>query len=153
MKIWEHFVSGIILSIVLFPIFKWDVLVILIINSIVDIDHIFRYWEKRGFSLNMSKIERELTDIYKSEKSKRMIIYNSLAIFHTLEMLIFAWIVSWIYGYYPIAIGFTIHLIMDYEGIFRKMYKLSKKIESSPEGRAISLVDWFRRVYFEKNIT
>ena len=84
MKTWVHLVVSILLAAALYPLFKWNVFLILIGGVLIDADHylwsIYRYEE---------------FDIVKSYKFyiKNMVlndftnVYGILLIFHTVEFL------------------------------------------------------------------
>lgn len=107
MYVKDHFIVSVILGILLFPIFKWNVLLILVGGVLIDIDHYLLYYMKfKKFDLIRGY------KYFKKDCWKELI--NSLSIFHTVEVLILMIILSLYYRIIIlILIGMVSHLIMD----------------------------------------
>lgn len=109
MYVKDHFIVSIILSILLFSIFKWNVLLILVGGVLIDVDHYLLYYMK------FKKFDLVKGYKYFSEKDCWKELINSLSIFHTVEFLILMIVLSFYYKLFILmVIGMVPHLIMDF---------------------------------------
>ena len=108
MKPLAHFFSSLILALSLFPILKWNALLILAVGFLIDIDHYFWYVYK------YRKIN--IFDSYKffikpmNEKSFGSVM-GILLIFHTVDFLMVMLALSYLS---KLALAFTIGLLLHY---------------------------------------
>lgn len=86
MKTWVHSVFSIVLGIILYPYYKWQVLFILIGGVLIDVDHYLWYILKFK-KINLIKCYRYFADDVR--KNNWEAISGSVLIFHTIEFLIF----------------------------------------------------------------
>lgn len=105
MLILTHFLVSLILALGLFPIYKWYVLIIPIVGTLMDLDHV-PYYIIRFKSLNPIKA-------YNYFKGK--IECKDLAILHTVELLIVLFIFSF-YNKIILIIFLTVllHIMLDF---------------------------------------
>src|SRR3989344_9077428 len=126
MKTSVHLAVSLILAAMLYPLFKWDVLFILVGGVLIDVDHylwyIYRYKKFniiKSYNFFLKNIERnDFTNVY-----------GVLLIFHTIEFLLIMVVLSF---YSEFALIFTIGLLSHYllDVIF--MYSISKRLIMSP---------------------
>lgn len=106
-----HFIISTIAAIVLFPFYKWLVLLIILGGVLVDIDHYLYYVVKfKDYNLKKAiKFYRKIT------LKKDVKLYGEvIRIFHTIEFLIVVLIGAFFSKYLLlIAIGSCIHVLMD----------------------------------------
>ena len=108
MKPLAHFFSSLILALSLFPILKWNALLILAGGFLIDIDHYFWYVYK------YRKIN--IFDSYKffikpmDEKNFKSVM-GILLVFHTIEFLMIMLVFSYLS---KLAFAFTIGLLLHY---------------------------------------
>ncbi len=106
MNLKHHFIVSSVLSLLLFPIFKFNVIYIMIGGFLIDSDHYLYYiFKYRSFNLRKA---------YHSEKDFKA-TSGRIYIFHLIDVLILCVILSF---YSKIFLLFTIglipHHIMDY---------------------------------------
>ena len=105
MNIWVHFLTSLILALILYPIFKWKVLFILMGGFLIDIDHYFWYIYKfRKF--NLFGCRKYFIDNNNIKEQT-----GGLLIFHTIEFLIASIILSF---YFKFMLIFTIGILSHY---------------------------------------
>lgn len=119
----RHFIATLILSIILFPYFRWLSLLAFIGGFLVDVDHYLMYIIKfKDFSIKK-------TYEYCNKGPKHV-----LMIFHTAEVWIILFILSFVSkAALIIFIGLMLHMIMDLIYNYRK-----KRIKN----RVYSIVFW-----------
>ena len=103
-----HIIIGIIVSLLLYPVYGLNVLIIFISNLLIDADHYLWYLIKIK-DINLFRAFR----FYKNRKIRPK--YGKvLHIFHTLEFLILTLLLSFYFKiFFLILIGIVIHLISD----------------------------------------
>ena len=107
-----HLVVSLILSVLLYPLFGWKVLLILISGVTIDIDHYFWYiskYKKFGLFRCYECLAVE------AEKNKWKDVIGSLFIFHTIEFLLIIALASF-YNVYALIllIGLLVHYLLDF---------------------------------------
>ena len=103
-----HITLGIIISILLYPVYGANVLIIFISNLLIDADH-YLWYIFRMKSLNLFKAFK----FYKN-RTLRLKYRNILHVFHTIEFLILIIVLSFYFEiFFLILIGIVIHLILD----------------------------------------
>ena len=121
MKLIYHFIVSLIISILLFPVFKHNVIFILVGGFLIDIDHliwhIFKYREfniKRAHHMNYDKS-----------------IKHRIHIFHLLEFLLICLILSLFSQIFLlISLGLIVHHIMDIYHMKKEKTLLDARIYS-----------------------
>lgn len=109
MYVRDHFIVSVILGVLLFPIFKWNILFIIVGGVLIDVDHYLLYYMK------FKKFDLVKGYKYFSGKDCWKELINSLSIFHTVEFLILMIVLSFYYKPFVfIVIGIVPHLIMDF---------------------------------------
>ncbi len=104
----QHMIIGLIVSLLLYPIYGIKVLVIFISNILIDSDHYLWYI----FSFKKYNLFKAFK-FYKN-RTLRLKYKGILHIFHTSEVLILIIILSFYSEiFFLILIGFVIHLILD----------------------------------------
>ena len=109
-----HFLAALILSIMLWPIFRRVVFAIIFIAVFIDIDHYLTYvfW-KKDFNLTNAYhfyIKRGAT----YRKTGKIDKKYSLCIFHTIEFLLLFSILALIFKFFQILfIGYALHFFQD----------------------------------------
>ena len=103
-----HFLSALILAVILYPTFEWKVLLIFIGGFLIDIDHYLWYAYKYK--------KLDLHDCYThyavdSYKNNFKDVRGDLLIFHTIEFLLMMVILSF---YTELALMFTVGLLLHY---------------------------------------
>ena len=108
MKTWKHVLVSSILSVALYPLFKWNVLLIFAGGVLIDIDHYLWYTRKfKKYSLK----ECYKYCAYGTIKDNWKHVTGSLFIFHTAEFLLLSIVLSF---YFSAAFMFTIGLLSHY---------------------------------------
>lgn len=108
MKTSVHLIASLILAAALYPIFSWNVLLILVGGVLIDIDHYFWFvYKYKKFSL--FECYRFFT--IEAEKNKWKHIKGSLLVFHTMEFLVLIVVLSF---FNHLALIFTIGLFGHY---------------------------------------
>ncbi|MBU2633662.1 MAG: hypothetical protein KJ674_00295 [Nanoarchaeota archaeon] len=110
----KHLIASIPLIIIFFPIYKYFTLLILISSYLIDFDHYLWYILKFK-DLNLKRaIKTCVKQIGKNN--------NNIHIFHTMEFALIIATTSLIFYPYsfPLLIGFTIHLLLDFIHLFKK---------------------------------
>lgn len=103
-----HIIIGLIISLLLYPIYGIKVLIIFISNLLIDADH-YLWYVFRIKNLNLFKAFKFFKNRKLREKYK-----NILHIFHTIEILIIIIILSFYSEiFFLVLIGVIIHLILD----------------------------------------
>lgn len=108
MKTSVHLIVSLIIAAVLYPFFSWASVFILVGGVLIDIDHYFWYvYKEKKFGL------RECYKYFTSEAEKKQWKYvlGILLVFHTIEFLAFAVILSF---YSKIVFAFTVGLLSHY---------------------------------------
>jgi len=143
MNLIPHATAGLILSIILYPVFDNYVIILFISSFIFDIDHYIEYIiRKKDFSL--LKAYKEAKELNKKQKTlKQVFIIDVLHIFHTIEFLIILGILSFFSKIFlMILIGLLSHNLLDI--IEMAYYKTFKS-------RSPSIILWFKKHKGEKN--
>lgn len=112
MNLIMHFSSSLVLAFILYPIFKYNALIVLIGGFLIDIDHYLWYIFKfKKFSLK---------DCYYycgvlARNDNWRSVSGSLLIFHTIEFLFLMVVLSFYFKSILIfTIGLLLHYIMDF---------------------------------------
>lgn len=139
MELKHHFLSCIILMLILFPFFKYYSLIIFIFGFFIDMDHY----------LYDSIITKKfgLINSYKMHMDKSRIIKDQLHVFHTLEfitLIIALTFVSKNVYLLLLSTGLVLHLILD---LIYHIYLIRNNIEMK-QTRAASLIMWSQRNLF-----
>jgi len=104
----QHIIMGLVVSLLLYPIYGIKVLIIFISNLLIDSDH-YLWYIFRMKSLNLFKAFK-----FFKNKKLRLKYKKILHIFHTIEFLIVIIILSFYYEFFfLVLIGVVIHLILD----------------------------------------
>ena len=121
MELKYHFIVSLVLSILLFPFFKFNVIYIMVGGFLIDIDHYLWYILKyKNFSIK---------NTYKLSKNNK-ILYR-LHIFHLIEVLILCIILSFFSKIFLlITIGLVIHHAMDFYHMIYNLGKLNLRVHS-----------------------
>lgn len=134
MHLRHHFIASLILSILLFPIYSYQSLLVFVFGYFIDIDHylwsIFKYG---NFNF---------LDSYKYYRNRNIIKRDVLNIFHVVEFWFLLAAIFIIFKndfFYPLLIGLVVHLAMDF------IYEKVKNIKGE---RAKSLIFWLKRNKF-----
>ena len=131
-----HFLSCVILSLILFPFLSYYSLLVFVFGFFIDVDHYLYYLIKNG--------KFDLFENYNAHMSKERIAHDQLHIFHTLEFItsfIFITIYSDNIYLLLMGMGFILHLILDeIDGI----NLIRSKVEIK-QTRARSLIMWLSR--------
>lgn len=134
MKSSVHLFVSFILAILFYPVYKFNVVWIIIGGVLIDIDHYIWYVLKfKKFGL------RECYNYcaYGTIRDNWKYVTGSLFIFHNLEFLILVSILSY---YFTEALMFTIGLLSHYMLDFVWHFYAVKK-----QTHAISILEWLRR--------
>lgn len=126
MKTSVHAAASLILAAVLYPLFKWKVLLILVGGVLIDVDHYLWYIHRyKKFNI-INSYNFFLKNIERNDFTN---VYGILLIFHTVEFLLVMAVLSF---YSEFALIFTIGLLFHYllDVIF--MYSVSKRLIMSP---------------------
>src|SRR3989344_8493611 len=129
-----HFISCIILALILFPFYSYYSLLIFIFGFFIDFDHYF-YDILRNKELN-------LINSYKKHMNKELIRKDQLHIFHTLEFIIsFLLLTLSSENIYLLllSMGLTLHLILDF---IYEIYVVVIRKEEQKQTRTWSLTLW-----------
>lgn len=111
MKTWVHSFASLILALVLYPIFGWEVMLILAGGIFIDIDHYIRFIFKYKNS-NIFECYRHYITMF--EKNNFDECKGGLFIFHTIEFAIFIAILSFFNRLAMIfAVGLLLHYLLD----------------------------------------
>ena len=139
MKTWVHLLVSSILAALLYPLFGWNVLLILAGGVLIDIDHYFWYIFKFR---KLSLLDCYGYFVDGMDKDKVMKNLGMLLVFHTAEFLLAAVLLSF---YNELALMFTIGLLSHYllDGIF--LYNVAKRIIANP-----SIVSWIIKNKIQK---
>ena len=128
-----HFLSCVILTLILFPFFNYLALLVFVFGFFIDFDHyLYDIIKTKNFSLINS---------YKRHMNKNSVRKNQLHIFHTLEFIIpfiLLTIISKNILLILLSIGLVIHLILD---IIYEIYLNINHIERK-QTRTLSLIFW-----------
>ena len=131
MNLIYHFITSLILSILLFPIYSYNALLVFIFGFFIDIDHyIWSIFKDKNFNF---------LDSYKYFKNRNIIKRDLLNIFHVIEFWILIAIIFIIFKndfFYPLLIGLVVHLTMDI---------IDEKVNNIKGERAKSLIFWLKR--------
>ena len=109
-----HFLTALILSAILWPFFKINVLIIIFSAVFIDVDHYILYiYRKKDFSLMRAySFFKNLGDIFK--KTGKTYREYSLCIFHTVEFFIILFILGFISPFFQfVFLGCSFHVIID----------------------------------------
>ena len=135
----HHFLSCVILSLILYPWFNYYSLLVFIFGFFIDLDHYFYDVIKTG-NLN-------LFISYKIHMDKNRVMKDQLHIFHTFEfMILFTSLILFSRNIYLliIGIGLVLHWILDWIYL---IYSIKMKVDLN-QTRAFSLILWFERNLF-----
>ncbi len=131
-----HFISCIILSIILFPFFNYLSLLVFVLGFFIDADHYFYdVLTTRKLSIKNS---------YNLHMDKSIIRKDQLHIFHTLEFIvsfIFLTITSKNTYLILLSIGLILHLILD---VLHGIILIKKRVKMN-QTRAYSFLFWIMR--------
>lgn len=108
MKPWVHFLSSLILAVILYPAFEWKVMVIFISGFLIDIDHYLWYIYKYK-KFNLFACHRYYTTDAKKNGFKNL--EGILLVFHTIEFTLASIFLSF---YNDFVLLFTIGLLTHY---------------------------------------
>lgn len=125
-----HFLTALILSAILWPLFNLNVFIILFSAVFIDFDHYLLYvYRKKDFSITRAySFFKKLGDIFK--KTGKIYREYSLCIFHTIEFFIILLILSLMNSFFQfVFLGCSFHFIIDL---------LSDFYENRYKGRFIS---------------
>ncbi len=128
-----HFILTLLLALLLFPIYKYKVLLLFIFGFFIDVDHyLFDVVKDKKFSLKKS---------YLAHMNLNIVLKDQLHIFHVVEFWILALILTLIF-YSELTlllfIGLIFHLFLDFiYWVFNKKY--------IRHTRALSLIAWLIR--------
>jgi len=127
-----HVLLGVLFCIILYPLFKINVILIFLAAVFIDFDHYLRYL--------ITNNDTSLKNAYKFHLTGEF--HNILDIFHTIEVFILLVILSFYSNlFYFILIGVTFHQIFDLiDLIYKKWY----------DARAYSLIFWLKNKYENK---
>jgi hypothetical protein len=116
-----HFIASLIVTILLFPFFRFYALFVIVGGFLIDIDHYFWYILKyRDFSLKKA--------VYFSKSNK--ILYK-LHIFHLTEFLIVCIVLSFYSNVFLlISIGLMLHYAMDFYHIKTEVRRFDTRLIS-----------------------
>lgn len=108
MKTYVHFAVSAILAVIFYPLFKWNVLFILVGGVLIDIDHYlwYAYKYKKFNILESYKFYIKVMDANDFSK-----VTGMLCIFHTIEFLLLMALLSF---YFKPALIFTIGMASHY---------------------------------------
>jgi len=109
-----HFLAALILSIFLFPIVQFKILIFILVAVFIDVDHYLLYiYRKKDFNL----IRAYSFFIEKGKLFRKTRKYDrkySLCVFHTIEFLILLIILIPTSSFFQIAmLGYSLHMIQD----------------------------------------
>lgn len=108
MKSWVHSVFSVVLGILLYPYYRWQALLIFVGGVLIDADH-YLWYIHRYKSVNLAKCYAFFVSGVRESKWKE--ILGSVLVFHTVEFLIAAVLLSF---YSPLALMFTVGLLGHY---------------------------------------
>ncbi len=135
----HHFLSCVILSLILYPWFNYYSLLVFIFGFFIDLDHYF-------YDV-ISKRNLNLLESYKNHMNKSIVIKDQLHIFHTFEFMISFIILTLISRniyLLIIGIGLVLHWILDWIYL---IYSIKIKANLN-QTRTFSLILWFERRLF-----
>ena len=138
MYIRHHFLSCILLLLILFPLFNYISFLVFIFGFFIDVDH-YLYDIIRFRNLNLKKS-------YLIHMDKKTKIKDQLHIFHTIEFLILFVILTIIYNnvyLLLLIIGFLLHWILDFIYFIHEIIKKEKLNQTT----ASFLIGWIYRHY------
>ncbi len=135
----HHFLSCIILSLILYPLFDYYSLLVFIFGFFIDLDHYF---------YSVFKFKKiNIFSSYKMHMNKGIIAKDQLHIFHTIEfMIIFILSIIFYRNIYILllGIGLVLHWILDEIYLIYMIYKK----EELKQTRARSVIFWLKRNLF-----
>lgn len=129
-----HFLVSIVISIILFPFYKWKVIFVLIGGIFIDVDHYLLYysWFKKTNFLKAYKY------FIKFNRYPEKFL-NAFCLFHSIEFLILLVVLSFFFeSVFLITIGVTFHYIFDFIFEYKMMKRLIKEW---------SFFGWLKRWY------
>lgn len=121
MELKHHFIVSLVLSILLFPFFKFNVIYIMVGGFLIDIDHYLWYiFKYRDFNIKKA---------YKLSKDKS--ITYRIHVFHLIEILIICVVLSFYSEtFLMLLIGLIPHYIMDVYHMKQEGILLNARIHS-----------------------
>ena len=123
-----HIAFGILLSIILYPIFGFYIIIIFLSSFLIDVDHFLWY----GFKYKNWNLKDSYKFYIENTKYK-----DVLHIFHTIEFLILVILLTLYFRFFLfILIGIGLHYILD------AIYTITHKKYGK---RAVSLIMWLKR--------
>ncbi len=130
----EHFLFSVILSIFFFPIFKWQVWLIVAGATLIDLDHLITNFSKFKNSKDFfAYFSKQFRFFMRKPESKKVQLY----VFHSIEFLVVLIILSLFFKpVLLIAIGVVFHLILD---LISDTLILKRYI------RCFSIIQWIRK--------
>ena len=131
-----HFLSCIILTLILFPFFSYYSLLVFALGFFIDVDHyLYDLIRNKNF---------DLIEVYRMHMDGDWIAKDQLHVFHTIEFIsLFILITLLSRNIYLLLLGmgFVLHLILDY--IYTINLIRNNIIDN--QTRAFSLISWFYR--------
>lgn len=128
-----HFITSLIFTVLLWPIFGFNSLWIMVGGFLIDFDHyLYSIFTRKDYSLKNSYLfhkNREFSK-YKNEET--------LHIFHTVEFWILLALGSFLFKFILLVmLGVLLHVTLDFYNLYiqRKYY----------HSRAISTIRWLKR--------
>jgi len=111
MKTWVHSLFSLILALLLYPIFSWKVIFVFVGGVLIDIDHYFWYVYKYK-KFNMFGCYKFFYGQGRKNNFKE--INGALFIFHTIEFLLLALLLSF-YSELILMVtaGLWVHYVLD----------------------------------------
>ncbi len=135
-----HFLVSLLIAVLLYPIFSWNVLMIFIGGVLIDVDHYLLYIYRFGkFSLK-GCYKYHHVDVKKNHHKD---VFGALLIFHTIEFLLLSAFLSL---YYTLALIFTVGLLAHYTLDIIERYRLEKSFITNP-----SLMAWIIKNKIQKD--
>ena len=131
-----HFLSCIILTLLLLPFFSYYSFLVFALGFFIDIDHYL-------YDLIRHK-KFDLIEVYKRHMDKNQVIKDQLHIFHTIEFISLFILITLLSGNIYLLLlstGFVLHLILDC------IYNINSIRNNIIENQtsAFSLISWLHR--------
>jgi len=125
-----HFLFGLIFSAILFPIVKWNSLIILMASVLIDVDHYLYY----VFKVRKFNLKKSFNYFYMGEFGEKKLLF----VFHTVEFWVILLIASlYFHILFYFLIGIMFHMFLDLFNIKKKKLSLVhhfvKKHQTSEE--------------------
>jgi len=131
----HHTILSLLFSAFLFPIFKWNTLIIFLSAVLIDGDHYLGHI--------ITEKEWSLKKAYNHRKDGRF--HDLLDISHTIEFWLLILVLAFFYKFlYFVLIGITFHFILD-------LIYLIFFDQSTKDFRTFSLITWLYRNKIKKS--